>query len=180
MKSQASRVADYLDSNSIEIETKARLLAHEISEVSKHKGTVWIAGNGGSASIANHFATDLSLISVKQISAISLSSNSSLITAIGNDFGFENIYSHQLAKNADSKDLLVLISSSGNSTNILKTLEQANKLEIRHFTITGFDGGALKSLSKNFFHLKSRIGDYGPTEDIHAIFCHQVRANLSI
>jgi D-sedoheptulose 7-phosphate isomerase len=139
------------------------------------KGKIWIIGNGGSAATASHFATDLSRCSNsvgEPVHAISLCDNSSLITAIGNDFGFDSVFSRQLSKAAISGDLLIVISASGNSKNLLKAMEWAKGNGIKTLALTGFDGGKAKILADSSLHVPTTSGDYGVAEHAHSILCH--------
>lgn len=136
---------------------------------------IWIAGNGGSATTASHFATDLSRCKNsrnKPIKGISLCDNSGLITAISNDFGYEYIYSHQLSNLATAGDLLIVLSASGNSKNILEVIGWAKNNQVKTIALTGFDGGAANKLADISIHIPTEIGDYGVAEDAHSIVCH--------
>ena len=136
---------------------------------------IWIAGNGGSAATASHFATDLSRCKNsrnKPIKGISLCDNSGLITAISNDFGYEYIYSHQLSNLATAGDLLIVLSASGNSKNILEVIGWAKINQVKTIALTGFDGGAANKLADISIHIPTEIGDYGVAEDAHSIVCH--------
>jgi D-sedoheptulose 7-phosphate isomerase len=136
---------------------------------------IWIAGNGGSAATASHFATDLSRCKNSQnlpIKGISLCDNSGLITAISNDFGYEFIFSRQLSNLASSGDLLIALSASGNSKNILEVLGWAKDNQVETIALTGFDGGEADKLADISIHIPTDIGDYGVAEDAHSIICH--------
>ena len=142
---------------------------------------IWIAGNGGSAATASHFATDLSRCKNsknKPIKGISLCDNSGLITAISNDFGYEYIYSHQLSNLATAGDLLIVLSASGNSKNILEAIGWAKNNQVKTIALTGFDGGAANKLADISIHIPTEIGDYGVAEDAHSIVCHFLSAQL--
>lgn len=138
-------------------------------------GRVWIAGNGGSAATASHFATDLSRCTNSSgvpIKGISLCDNSGLITAIGNDFGFDFIFSRQLSNVSDEGDLLVVLTASGNSKNLLEVMEWAKNNRVKTIALTGFDGGKAKDLADISIHVPTANGDYGVAEDAHSILCH--------
>ncbi len=142
---------------------------------------LWIIGNGGSAATANHFATDLSRCSDvfgEPIKAISLCSNSALLTAIGNDFGFENVFSRQLMILGKPNDLVFAMSASGNSMNILKGIEFAKTMSIKSIALTGFDGGKASKISDYSIHVETNLGDYGVSEDSHSIICHSITEAL--
>lgn len=142
--------------------------------------SIWIMGNGGSASTAEHFETDLSFVksgeSVPNVKVSALTSNSSLITAIANDLGFEYVFSHQLRRKANSGDICILISASGNSSNLLKAIDEARKLNLITLGILGFDGGKLANLVDHSIIVETEIGKYGPVEDLHLSICHEISA----
>ena len=111
---------------------------------------IWIIGNGGSAATASHFATDLNRCTNsvgESVKAMSLCDNTSLITAIGNDFGYDQVFSRQLHNSASSGDLLIILSASGNSRNIISALEWAQNNKVTTLALTGFDGGQAKVLA---------------------------------
>jgi D-sedoheptulose 7-phosphate isomerase len=145
--------------------------------------TIWIIGNGGSASTADHFETDLSFVKatfeLTKVRAHSLCSNNSLITAIANDLGYENVFSHQIKRKAKAGDVLFAISASGNSTNLVNAVNFANKNEIQTISLLGFDGGELLHSSKLSILCKSEIGLYGPVEDLHLSICHALANSLN-
>ena len=148
---------------------------HILTETFDSNNTVWVAGNGGSAATASHFATDLSRCnnsSGEPVKGISLCDNSGLITAIGNDFGFDLVFSRQLNNVAVKGDLLVVISASGNSKNVLLAIEWAKDNGLKTLALTGFDGGKAKVLSDTSLHVPTSNGDYGVAEDSHSILCH--------
>ena len=143
--------------------------------------TVWIAGNGGSAATASHFATDLNRcvnVDGDPVKVVSLCDNSSSITAIGNDFGFEFIFSKQLSNLATSGDLLVTLSASGNSQNLLSAMNWAKANGLSNLALTGFDGGQAKLIADFSLHVPTAIGDYGVAEDSHSILCHYLSMQL--
>jgi len=152
-----------------------------IHSTAKSTRKIWLIGNGGSAATSSHFATDLSRCSSKNgnpIKAISLCENSGLITAIGNDFSFEEIFVNQLQKLGSKGDLLISISASGNSTNLIKAIEFAKISSIFTLSLVGFDGGALKKLSDSSIYVQTDLGDYGVAEDCHSIICHYISSQL--
>ena len=136
---------------------------------------VWIAGNGGSAATASHFATDLSRCTNSNgvpIKGISLCDNAGLITAIGNDFGFDYVFSKQLSNAATPGDLLIVLTASGNSRNLLVAMEWARENGVKVLSMTGFSGGKVKDVADISIHVPTEIGDYGVAEDAHSILCH--------
>lgn len=146
------------------------------------KSFIWIIGNGGSAGTAEHFETDLHFIKhreeIKFVGAQALSSNSSLLTAIGNDIGFEEIFRHQLIRKSKKQDLVFLISASGNSQNLINAAIYARENGLETIALLGFDGGKLVDLVDHHILIKSEIGLYGPVEDIHLAICHAIASEL--
>jgi D-sedoheptulose 7-phosphate isomerase len=113
-------------------------------------GTLFFAGNGGSAAHAQHIATEYVVrygpVSRRAARAIALSTDSSLITAASNDLGFETVFARQIEAHGRRGDLLVLISTSGDSANCLRAAEAARALEVTTVGLLGHDGGRLKGL----------------------------------
>jgi len=152
-----------------------------ISTSVKSKSSIYVIGNGGSASLASHFVTDLLKSGSSRgqsIAAISLVDNSALLTATSNDMDFEDVFSWQIRQLAKSGDLLIAISSSGNSKNIVRAVSAAGELGLKTLTISGFDGGLISHIADVSVVTKSSIGNYGPVEDAHSIICHYIARNL--
>ena len=143
--------------------------------------TVFFMGNGGSASTASHFANDL-LIGTNDYNrpfrAISLVDNVSIITAISNDFGYDEIFVRQLRTLGKKGDVLVGISASGNSANLIKAFDYALTAGIKTVAITAFDGGTIKALADEGIHVPTEPKEYGPAEDAHMVLNHLVGAYL--
>jgi len=146
------------------------------------KGKIYVIGNGGSASTASHIVNDLGIgLSKKNIMYFnieSLADNCSVCTAISNDIGYENIFYEQIKNRLKKNDILIAISCSGNSSNIIKAAKYANKQGIKVIGLTGFNGGILKKISNFNFHVKTEIGEYGIVEDLHMIFNHIIHTSL--
>ena len=143
----------------------------------KEGKNVYFIGNGGSAATASHFANDLAIGTRSKklpFKVMSLTDNSSVITAIGNDYGYEQVFVKQLEACLGSGDLLVAISASGNSPNILKAVEYTKENNGITIGLTGFDGGELKKIVDHVIHVPTVNGDYGPVEDVHMILDHVV------
>ena len=143
--------------------------------------TIFFIGNGGSAATASHFANDIGIgVSGygKPFKAISLTDNVSILTAIGNDFGYNETFVQQLKILASPGDVLVGISASGNSENIIKAFEYAGSIGMNTVAITAFDGGLLKSISDKGIHVPTNVNEYGPAEDVHMILDHLLGAYL--
>ena len=136
--------------------------------------TTFFLGNGGSASTATHFVNDVSLGSrqfKKPFRAISLCDNQAVITAIANDDGYENIFLQQLQTLSRPGDTIVCISASGNSKNLIKAIDYAKDNNIYVVGLTAFDGGYLKQNCDLNIHVPTKVGEYGPAEDLHMVVC---------
>lgn len=145
------------------------------------KSNIFFIGNGGSAATASHFANDISIGTnsfLKPFRAISLCDNLAIITAIGNDFGYEQIFSRQLMALGQKNDVLVGISASGNSINLIKAFEYAKSVGIKTVALTAFDGGQLKNIADYSVHVPTEKKEYGPAEDAHMVLDHLVGAYL--
>ena len=155
----------------------------KIVDCISQRNSIWIMGNGGSASTAEHFETDLSFVRLgdllSKIKVSALTANSSLITAIGNDIGFEYIFSHQLMRKAEEGDLCIFISASGNSKNLVNAVKISKKLELVTIGILGFDGGELASMVDFPIVVRTENGKYGPVEDFHLAICHELSALIA-
>jgi D-sedoheptulose 7-phosphate isomerase len=146
----------------------------ELASARKRRAKIFLAGNGGSAANANHLATDLiygaNAGGKGTFRVHSLSANASVLTCLGNDTGYENVFAKQLEALAQAGDLLLVFSGSGNSPNILKVLEAARKLKVSSISFLGFDGGKAKSLSDLVLHFS--VHDMQVAEDLHMIAGH--------
>lgn len=103
---------------------------------------------------------------------ISLTDNTPVITAISNDVGYENVLINQLKIHFKKKDVVILISASGNSKNLLKAAHWIKKKDGYIFSLLGFDGGKLKTISNDYILVKTKKGEYGLVEDLHLIINH--------
>lgn len=147
---------------------------------------VFICGNGGSGSNASHFCEDLGKGTLrredfdndnkKRLKVLSLTDNTPYILAWANDEGYERVFVEQLKNLANPGDLLIAISGSGNSKNVLKAVEWANRRGLKTFGCTGFNGGKLRTLAKQNLHVP--IDDMGIVESIHLTIFHWVLDNL--
>ena len=129
---------------------KIGLLSKKIEQVWNNKKSLFICGNGGSAGNAMHIANDLiyGIGNGKKpgINVEALTSNSSVLTCLANDTGYENIFSKQILAKGKKNDLLICLSGSGNSKNIINAIKQAKKLKLFTFGIFGFTGGAASKI----------------------------------
>jgi D-sedoheptulose 7-phosphate isomerase len=142
---------------------------------------IFFIGNGGSAATASHFANDIAIGSRswdKPFRALSLTDNVAIMTAIANDYGYERIFVLQLQTLMTPGDILVAISASGNSPNLVAAVEYANKSGATTIAITGFDGGQLRRIAGQCVHVPTSTGEYGPAEDVHLVLDHLVGAFL--
>lgn len=162
---------------------KLQTIANKVMDCIESGNSIWIMGNGGSASTAEHFETDLSFVrfgnSVPTLKVFALTANSALITAIANDIGFEYIFSHQLLRKAAPGDLCIVISASGNSPNLLQAIITAKQLKLVTVGILGFDGGKLADIVDFPVIVRTEIGKYGPVEDIHLSICHELSSMIA-
>ena len=143
--------------------------------------TVFFIGNGGSAATASHFANDLSIGTnsyEKPFRALSLTDNVPIVTAVGNDFGYQEIFVRQLRVLGKSGDVLVGISASGNSPNLLRAMDYAQSAGITTVAITAFDGGQMKRMASQGIHVPTGPKEYGPAEDAHMVLDHLIGAYL--
>lgn len=151
-------------------------LAEEMKKVWCAGGQVFFCGNGGSAGNAIHLANDFVYGVAKKtgggIKALSLSANSAVVTCLANDVGYDHVYSEQLAVQGQAGDILIALSGSGNSPNIINALKQARQMQIRSYAVLGYDGGKSKELADVPIHFK--INDMQISEDMQLIVGHML------
>jgi D-sedoheptulose 7-phosphate isomerase len=137
-------------------------------------GIVWVAGNGGSAAIADHTVCDSSkgthVEGHPPFRTISLASNVALLTAIGNDISYEAVFSEPLKYYLTDRDAVLLVSSSGNSPNVVEACRYANARGVPTVAFVGFKGGKLAELAKHVVHIA--VDNYGIVEDTHQSLIH--------
>ena len=146
-------------------------------EARERGSSIFFIGNGGSAATASHFANDIAIGSReydKPFRVISLCDNQAVITAIANDDGFEKIFSQQLKVLLKKQDVVVSISASGNSPNLIHAINVAKKMSATTVGISAFDGGKMKDIVDFSLHVPTKKGEYGPAEDAHMILDHLV------
>ncbi len=146
----------------------------EVLRAARDRGSgVFIAGNGGSAATASHWVNDLGKATKRSgrshIRVQSLSDNVSWLTALANDEGYERAYAGQLENFASPGDVLIVISASGNSPNLIRAAEVAARCGMTTVGLLGFDGGALRSTLNEALWLPTASGDYGVTETAHSL-----------
>jgi len=141
--------------------------------------TIFFIGNGGSAATSSHFANDLGYGTdsyEKPFRVVSLADNNAAMTALANDFGYEEMFVRQLRVLGKPGDVVIGISASGNSPNLLKAFDYAREAGIRTVSITAFDGGRLRQMADQGVHVPTGPKEYGPAEDAHMILDHLVGA----
>ncbi len=147
------------------------------------RATIYVAGNGGSAATATHLVNDLGkatkVAGRMPMRVLSLSDNISWLTALGNDEGFDRVFSGQLENFAEPGDVLIVISASGNSPNLVRAAETARGRNVSIVALLGFDGGVLKDMVDESLVIWSAKGAYGPVESIHSVLCHVMIACLN-
>jgi D-sedoheptulose 7-phosphate isomerase len=134
---------------------------------------VYIAGNGGSAATATHWTNDLAKATKRSgrpaMRVMCLNNNTSWLTALGNDEGYERVFAGQLENFAEAGDVLIVISASGNSPNLLRAVELARSRGLVTIGLLGFDGGALMEMVMERLWLETDIGEYGLVETAHVL-----------
>jgi D-sedoheptulose 7-phosphate isomerase len=149
-------------------------VAAVIEEAQSQGRFVWVCGNGGSAASAAHVGCDFGKTAAKPgakpLKAVSLSDNTAFMTAIGNDLSFDETFSRQLENVAAAGDVVLLISGSGNSENLLRAARLARARKAKVVGLLGFDGGKLKALCDE--HLLIPSDQYGVIEDMHMAVAH--------
>jgi D-sedoheptulose 7-phosphate isomerase len=156
--------------------TGVQLLAQDMLRCWREKRTVFFCGNGGSAGNAIHLANDFLYGIAKTtgggLRVSALSSNPAVLTCLANDIGYEHIFSEQLAVQGDSGDLLIALSGSGNSSNVVRVLQQAKSMGVKSYAILGYSGGRCKELADEPIHFP--VDDMQIAEDIQLIVGHML------
>ena len=156
------------------------LLAQDMLRCWQERRQVFICGNGGSAGNAVHLANDFLYGIAKKtgggLRVQALSANSAVMTCLANDVGYESIFSEQLAVQAQAGDLLIALSGSGNSLNIVRVIEQAKAMDVKSYAILGFTGGKCKALADVSIHFP--VNDMQIAEDLQLIVGHMLMQYL--
>jgi D-sedoheptulose 7-phosphate isomerase len=165
---------------------QVKTLADAIYECFQSRRMVFLCGNGGSGSNASHFCEDLGKGTLRRedydnnrkprLRVLSLTDHTPYILAWANDEGFDRVFVEQLKNLANPADLLIGISGSGNSPNVLRAVEWANQNGLRTFGCTGFGGGKLRALAQQSLHVP--LDDMGMVESIHLTAFHWVVDDL--
>jgi D-sedoheptulose 7-phosphate isomerase len=175
-----AQINDYLDKEidvikSLDVES-INAVMNLLLETFEAEKNIYIFGNGGSSATASHYANDfnkgISEYTEKKFNFICLNDNVPTVMAIANDIGFEEVFRFQLRGKLKPGDIVIGISGSGNSANVLNAVEYAKGLGNTVVGITGFDGGKLKKLAD--FSLHVPIQSMQLTEDIHMVFDHLI------
>ena len=178
IKDYSKSYIDYLSSVLSNISlTDIEKFVEVLLEARERESSIFFIGNGGSAATASHFANDIAIGTrtyEKPFRAISLCDNQAVITAIANDDGYEKIFSQQLQVLLKKQDVVVAISASGNSPNLLDAIDTAKKMNTITVGISAFDGGKMKEMVDISVHVPTEKGEYGPAEDAHMVLDHLV------
>lgn len=179
----AERYCRYLNNVLQGIDAKAvARFVKVLLEARARSATIYFIGNGGSAATASHFANDLAIGTnsyTKPFRVVSLTDNLAILTALANDFGYEEVFVRQLQVVGKPGDVLVAISASGNSPNLIRAMEYAASSDIKTVAITAFDGGKMKQIADEGIHVPTGPKEYGPAEDAHMILDHMIGAYLT-
>lgn len=171
-KNRAFALIDAFDTDAVED------VIELFKAVNERKGRIFFIGNGGSSSLASHMVNDfgvgLKRRDILNLDIESLADNSAVLSAAGNDVGYENVFSIQLENKIKEGDVLFCLSSSGNSENILNAVDVAKKERAYVVGCTGFSGGFLKDTCDLSFHTNSKNNEYGLTHDMHMILDHMI------
>ena len=179
-------LGDYIGRFQAELErvdqAEVRRMADLVYDAWDRGRFVYIFGNGGSGTTATHMCEDLGKSSLrdedlgdeskKRLKVMSLTDNLGWILAVGNDCGYEEIFRQQLMNYGAEGDLVIAISGSGNSPNVLRAVDWANRHGLRTFALTGFTGGQLRGLAHSGLHVP--LDDMGMVESIHLALFHWV------
>lgn len=145
-----------------------------LDRVTERRATVWVAGNGGSAAIADHTVCDSSKGTYVEgqppLRSVSLAANGPMLTALANDIAYERVFSEQLKYYLKDDDAVLLVSSSGNSPNVLEACRYANERGVPTIAFVGFKGGKLAELARHVVWI--RVENYGIVEDAHQSLIH--------
>lgn len=155
-----------------------------ICKAIKERRDIYTIGNGASASIAQHWACDytkgcsnVTEDKFFKVRVVSLAANIPLMTAISNDISYDEVYAYQIERLGGPGDVLITISSSGNSPNVVRAIEAAIKEKMHVITLTGFDGGKSKQMAEEYFHgvnVHVDCPEYEAAEDCHQAIMHMI------
>ena len=156
-------------------------LIQDLERCRKGGAQVFICGNGGSAANAIHWANDLVYPITKSggapIRIHALSANQAVLTCLANDIGYERVFAYQLSVFAKADDIVIAMSGSGNSPNIVSVLQAAQTMGVKSYAILGYDGGKAKALADVPIHFA--VNDMQIAEDIQMLLCHIITQRLN-
>lgn len=170
-----SKTLERMDKNPIDAAIESLIKAYE------SESTVYIFGNGGSGSTASHIVCDfnkgISMHFDKKFNFVCLNDNVAIMLAIANDCGYENVFQMQLEGRLKKDDIVIAISGSGNSKNVLKAVDYANSLGNIVISLTGYSGGEL--IHSSDIAIRAPVDDMQKTEDIHMMILHMMAQIVS-
>jgi D-sedoheptulose 7-phosphate isomerase len=156
-------------------------LEEELFRAWKEGSHVYICGNGGSAANALHWANDMLYVIAKAggpgMRIMALPANTAAMTCLANDIGYDRVFSAQLATFGKKEDVLIVLSGSGNSPNVVHALKEATTLGMKSFALLGYSGGACKELADVVIHFA--IDDMQIVEDLQLVVCHMLAQALA-
>jgi D-sedoheptulose 7-phosphate isomerase len=178
------KIHDYISTLQQTVSRLPQTLINEVIQVlegARMQGRqIFIMGNGGSASTATHFVCDLAKNTrrngLPHYRVIGLTDNMAIFSAYANDEGYENVFAKQLANLINPGDIVIGISASGNSPNVLNGMEEAKKHNAITIGFTGFDGGRLSHMVDLNIHVDSNVIEH--VEDIHLMLEHMIVRNI--
>ena len=183
-QTETSSLADHIDRYTNDLSQMMKTfdwspvheLAHDLLKCWKNGQHFFICGNGGSAANATHIANDflygISKVFGNAMNCTSLSANSAVMTCLANDTGYDQIFAHQLAVLAKPGDILLTLSGSGNSPNILEAIKTAKEIGVKSYGILGYSGGKAKEMVDTPIHFD--INDMQISEDLQIVVTHVV------
>ena len=161
-------------------EKQIQRIVQILLDTRKRNRRVFLFGNGGSAATASHFACDLGKGTIQEgvprFKVVALTDSLPLITAWANDAAYEDIFAEQLANLVEEGDVVIGISGSGNSENVVQALRLANRLSATTIAFTGFDGGRVKGIARECVIVSCDCMEQ--IEDIHLILCHTIASYI--
>jgi len=180
-KDLARSLEEYRDRSQAAIEaidvTAVARWTEEVFQAWRQDRQLLIFGNGGSAATASHLAEDLATYAIpfdepRRLRVLSLNDSAPTLTALGNDIGFDAVFSEQIQQWARPEDLVLTMSGSGNSPNLVAAIERANSIGCKTAAMTGFSGGTLRGMVHHPLHVE--IHEMQPAQDAHMIMTHMI------
>ncbi len=152
------------------------LLANDMLKCWQARNRLFLCGNGGSAGNAIHLANDFLYGIAKRsgggMKVLALSANPAVVTCLGNDLGYDHVFSEQIAVQAQAGDVLIVLSGSGNSPNIVRAIEQARAMGVKSYAVLGYSGGKCKDLADVAIHFP--VDDMQIAEDLQLVVGHML------